>query len=235
MDELKRLIIAKLPRDLVVDLIDMANARALAAHELIRDHTDLEGRSARGLEGQARFRLMEKGFQDACEQHGGVLLAGGVIPGTKLRSFQPFIRFEAEGQGVILGMASMPAPREVPNKNQSRLAGVSLNYALSPRLHLDERDPRPGDVFVLLLVARDPARGGMIDEIAVGVINSNYESYVLYEPVESFVAGYVPETPEPQPGQDAAKPLVSLKRNPQAYKPPEHPDDAEQADDPHGQ
>lgn len=70
-DEIKARIVSTLPRDLLIDLLDTAVARARQAHELIRDNTDLTGRSARGLEGQARFRLMEKGFQDTCELHGG--------------------------------------------------------------------------------------------------------------------------------------------------------------------
>ena len=235
MEDLKRRLVTSLPRELLLDLIDMATARALAAHELIRDHTDLQGRSARGLEGQARFRLMEKGFQDACEQHGGVALAGGLIPGTELRFFQPFIRFGGEKLGIVLGLASMPARKEIPTKNQSRLAGVTMNYNITPRLNLDGRDPKPGDVFVAFLVARDPARAGKIDELAIGVIDSKYESYLLYEPIETLMADYVadatPPGPDGGPPDDGApKNLVKLKRTPKTYKPPENPDDAEKGD-----
>ena len=227
IEELKRRLVGCLPRDLLIDLMDMAPARAREAHKLINDYTDLQGRSARGLEGQARFRLMEKGFQDACERHGGQTLADGLIPGTKLRFFQPFMRFGGDGPGVILGLASMPARREVPTKNQSRLSGVTLNYALTPRLSLDKRDPRPGDVFALFLVARDPGRAGEIDEMAIGLINSKYESFVFYEAIEPFFANYV-ATPTPEagaPGVSKTERLVKLRPMSKPYRAPEIPKD----------
>lgn len=161
-DEIKACIIETLPRDLLIDLLDTAVARARQAHALIRDNTDLTGRSARGLEGQARFRLMEKGFQKTCERHGGMPLEGDVIPGTDQRYYQPFMRFGGDHPGVLLGLASMPEPRELPTKNRSRGAGVTLNYHLTPRLDLEgnSRTVKPGDIFVLLLFARDPSQGG---------------------------------------------------------------------------
>jgi hypothetical protein len=211
-DELKRRLVAALPRDLHLDLIDMSVARALKAHEVIRDNTDLTGKSARGAEGQVRFRLMEKGFQDVCELHGGLAIAGGILPGTELHFYQPFLRFEGEHGGVILGLASMPVRREIPQKNQSRLTGVTLNYHLTPRLGLEPSDPQPGDIFVLFLVARDPARAGKIDEIAIGAIDSNYQTYLFYEPVESFIANYVtaaaPRLPESAGGARRGRQLV---------------------------
>jgi hypothetical protein len=229
-DEFIQRLVVALPRDLHLDLIDMAVARALKAHEVIRDNTDLTGKSARGAEGQVRFRLMEKGFQDTCELHGGHAIAGGVLPGTELQFYQPFMRFDGEHGGVILGLASMPGRRELPHKNQSRATGVTLNYYLTPRLGLDPSDPRPGDVFVLFLVARDAAQAGKIDEIAIGAIDSNYETYLFYEPVESIMAHYVtaaPSAPEPVGERPSKESLVKLKRGRAAYKPPE----ARDADD----
>lgn len=216
VDDFKRRLITTLPRHLVLDLFDMATARTLKAHELVRDGTDLRGRSARALEGQARFRLMEKGFQDVCEQYGAIALDGGVIPGTDLRFFQPFMRFGGVGPGVVLGFASMPSRKELPTKNQSRASGVSLNYYLTPRLDLDGKGPKPGDIFVLFLVARDPGRAGKVEEVAIGIIDAKYAGYLFYEAVENFIAGYV----EPVEMADPAK-LVSLKAKLKAFKPPE--------------
>lgn len=232
-EDLNGRLVAALPRDLLLDLIDMGVARALKAHELIRDHTDLEGRSARGAEGQVRFRLMEKGFQDICEQHGAVALGGGLLPGTELRFFQPFMRFEGKKGGVILGLASMPARRELPNKNLSRMTGVTLNFHLTPRFGLDASDPQPGDVFVLFLVARDPARSGKIDEIAIGAIDSKYESYVFYETIEAFISNYVsaaPSAPQTESDPPTALPsLIKLKPGRKTFKPPEASDDKDGA------
>lgn len=227
-DGLKRKLVAALPRHLLLDLIDMAMSRALQAHEVIRDNTDLKGKRARGAEGNIRFLLMEKGFQDACELHGAVALAGGLLPGTDLRFYQPFMRFAGSEGGVILSLASIPARRELPIKNQSRVSGVTLNYHLTPRFNLDDRDPKPGDIFVSFLVARDPEKAGNIIEIAVGVIDSKYESYLFYEPVDKFIANYVSDpVSESDGGSGPARPLVRLKSAPKTFKPPEEPDSAD--------
>lgn len=232
-DEIKARIVSTLPRDLLIDLLDTAVARARQAHELIRDNTDLTGRSARGLEGQARFRLMEKGFQDICERHGGMRLEGDVIPGTDLRYYQPFMRFGGDRPGILLGLASMPEPRELPTKNQSRLAGVTLNYHLTPRLDLegDGRTAKPGDIFVLFLFARDPSQGGRLQEVAIGVIDAEYQGFLVYESVEAFMAAYAPPPPETEQTPES-QPLVTLKKTPKAFKPPEQPDSDESADGP---
>lgn len=223
--DIKAKLTAVLPRDLMLDLVDEVTARAYAAHELVRDHTDLRGRGARGLEGQARFRLMERGFEDVCELHGGVALGGGAIPGTDLRFFQPFMRFGGAEPGVVLALASMPYPKEKPVKNQSRLAGVSLNRYLTPELDLGVESPKPGDVFVLFLVARDPAQAGKIEEIALGVIDAEYKAFLSYEVVEDFISGYdTPVTPVDDGGGPEGNPpaaLVRLKVKRAPYQPAE--------------
>lgn len=227
-EELQKRLVRGLPRGLVIDVFDAVAARARQAHELIRDNTDLAGRSARALEGQARFRLMEKGFQDSCEQYGGLRLEGDLIPGTDLRVFQPFMRFEDGGQGLLLGLASIPVRSELPVKNKSRAAGVSLNYQLSPRLNFDgsKSQPKPSDIFVLLLVARDPARAGHVDEVAIGIIDAEYQAYIFYEPIETFLALYAAPTPQPEKSTE----YVRLKKNKRAFKPPENPEGGDNAE-----
>lgn len=223
-DDLKSHLMTHLCRDLLIDLYDMAGAQALKAFEGVRDHFGLDEKRARELVGQARFRMLEKGFVDVCQLHGGQLLPDGVIPGRGVRAFQPFMRFGGEAPGVVLGIASMPMAKDIPNKNQSRSAGVLLNDFLTPRLDLGDVIAKPGDIFVLFLFARDRGRPGMIEEVAVGVIDAEYKAYLLYEPVDSFLAGYAP-TPAPEPapedpGADSA-PLVRLRPGRKAFKPPE--------------
>jgi len=227
-DDLKIRLMSSLSRDLLLDLYDMAGARALKAFEMIRDNAGLDEKRARELVGQARFRMLEKGFVDVCLLHGGQLLPDGVIPGKGVRAFQPFMRFGGEEPGVVLGLASMPVAKDLPTKNQSRSAGVLLNDFLTPRLDLGDVTAKPGDVFVLFLVARDRGRPGMIEEVAVGVIDAEYKAYLLYEPVDGFLAGYGPTpTPEPAPDDPGAggAPLVRLRTGRKAFKPPEAVDD----------
>ena len=222
-DPIKSHICMVLSRELLLDLEDRVRAEALKAFEMIRDHSGLNGRRARGAEGQARFRMMEQGFEDVCHLHGGHLLDGAIIPNTELQVFQPFMRFDSSNPAVILGLASMAETKTLPAKNMSREAGVTVNYELVPRLDLDDKGPKIGDIFVLLLVSRDRENPGKIEEVAVGVINSQYEHFLFYEPLDQFLSGdsampsIVPEPPSvtlPTTG-------VVLKRRPIPFLPPE--------------
>lgn len=219
-----------LSRELLIDLEDRVRAEALRAHEVVRDGFDgLTPLRARALEGQARFRSCEQGFEDVCALHGAHLLEGGVIPKTDLKVHQPFMRFEHGGQGVILALASMAVAGTLPAKNKSRVAGVSVNYQLSLRLDLDGGGPKIGDIFAALLVARDRDRAGKIEEIAVGVIESSYEGFLYYEPLDDFLAGegeVEPDKPSPTSPSGPAEvgqPQVTLKRVVKPFVPPEGP------------
>jgi hypothetical protein len=226
-DQIKSHIRPVLSKELLLDLEDRVRAEALKAFEMIRDHSGLKKKRAREAEGQARFRMMEQGFEDVCKLHGGHLLEGGVIPNTELPVFQPFMRFEVDGKGVILGLASMPEAKELPTKNKSRRAGITVNYDLVPRLNFDGKGAKVGDIFVLLLVSRDRENPGKIEEIAVGVIDSNYEQFLFYESLDKFLSeerNTLPTTPEPPaPSVPVGAPVVSLKKRTTPFMPPEAP------------
>ncbi|UPJ83220.1 hypothetical protein IVB16_15365 [Bradyrhizobium sp. 183] len=221
-----------LSRDLFIDLDDTVRAGSLKAHEIVRDHARLKKkRNARGAEGQLRFRILEEDFEETCALHGGRLLDGGVMPNTDLKIHQPFMRFEQDGQGVILALATMPATGELPAKNKSRLAGVTINYDLSLRLNLDGTGPKVGDIFAVLLVARNRERAGKIEEIALGVIESNYESYLYYEALDGVLADAADvERADPRlsPAEtEAPAPQVTLKKVVKRFVPPEAPPSSE--------
>jgi hypothetical protein len=218
---IKRLLGLALTRELLLNLEDGLRAEALKAHRIVRDHAGLKDkRRARGGEGQLRFRMMEERFEEIGQAHGGRLLDGGVIPATDLKVFQPFLRFEMEGKGIIFGMAAMPDPKTVPPKNRSRVAGVSLNYHLMPRLAFDEAGPQAGDIFVLFLVSRHRERAGQIEEVAVGIVDSKYESFLFYEPLDKFLSGYADEPSGPSPSPTPPAPL-KLKKGLTPFVPPE--------------
>lgn len=222
-DELKAFLRLVLTKGLILDLDDRMRAEAIKAFEMIRDRSGLSKKRARELEGQARFRMMEEGFEAVCKLHGGSLLDGGVIPMTELKVFQPFMRFAHEGRGLILGLAAMAEPRKVPSKNLSRTAGVSLNYQLSPRLDLDGKGPKHGDIFVMFLVARDREKSGKIEEIAVGIVNSGYSEFLFYETLDQFLAGSEDAGDETSPPAEQPAPKLTLKRTPKRFTPPEAP------------
>ena len=228
LERLRGVIRDVLPRELLLDIEDGIVAEAMASFEIIRDHTRLNPKRAREAAGQLRFRMQEQAFHEVCEKHGGIPLENGLIPGSDLRVFQPFMRFQGKGVGVILGFASMPEPRKIPTKNQSREAGVTLNYHVTPRLDFDSTGPKPDDIFVLFLAARDPARAGRVQEVAIGLIDSAYQSYIFYEPIEEFLTAYAVEpATEPAPDPTPAAPLARLRSAPRPFVRPEQPNDDE--------
>jgi hypothetical protein len=233
-EEIKHRFPASVFRNLLLDLDDSFRSEALKAHNMVRDHSGLDKKRGRELEGQARFRMMEKGFQETCELHGGLLIANGILPQTNLKVFQPFIRFMHEGRGTILGLAAIAEPSALPVKNKSRLAGVTLNYNLLPTLDLDGRGAKVGDIFVVLLVSRDREKAGLLEEIAIGAISSQYDQYLFYEPLEKYLGGAtgMPEGPilTPSSGSSSA-PFIRLKPSVRPYIPPEAPNEVEKEKD----
>lgn len=230
LEKLKRIIGDCLSRDLILDLYDAVSARALAAHEMIRDHADLDDKRARMCVGRVRFPMQERSFEDVCTRHAGDRLDCDVMPGTDLKFFQPFYRFAGEARGIVLGFASMPEKGRLPAENMSRKAGVAINFDLVPRLDFDGTGPKAGDVYVLFLVARDPMRPGQVAEVAIGVIDAEYESYLFYETVEGFFASYT-ENGEAEPASTEDAPLVTLKVSAKPFKPTEQkPTDESESD-----
>lgn len=218
-------------RDLVVDLEDRLEGETLKASKMITQHSGLDKKRARQLEGQARFRMMEQGFEQVCELHGGQFLPGGILPNSDLKVHQPFMRFGEPGSGVILGLASMPQPSKIPVKNRSRLAGVSINWQYSQRLDLEGTQPQTGDVFILFLVARDPERSGKLKEVAIGAIDSMYDHFLFYETIDDFLSGEI-DQPDVEVSIKTAADLgnaaiVRLKVSPKKFIPHETQPDAD--------
>lgn len=217
-----------LPRELLLDLFDMAPAKAQEAHNIIKNHTRLEGKSARGAEGQIRYRITEKDFQDICEKYGGFPLEEPFIPGSKLKFFQPFMRFQKNSKGLILALASMPVRGELPPKNKSRTAGVTINFNWTPRFDFDGRGLKKDDIFLCFLACRDKNKAGHIAEIALGVIDAEYKAYIFYRPIEEFLNSYS-STKKAEPkdgpmgrgeGSDGRKKRVTLKKTKKPFEPP---------------
>lgn len=224
MIDIRRAIHEALPKDFLLDAEDRLRADALSAHVIVRKEFALSAKRSRGLEGQARFRMQEQGYEDVVQVHGGHLMTEGVITGTDLKFFQPLARFAGPEIGVILGFASMPEKRKIPPKNMSRGAGVTLNLHLQASLFPDEHTPNPTDIFVLLLTSRDRERAGMIEEIAIGVIGSDYKDFIYYESLDEFLGGYgeepaTPESPD-QPSDDGK--VVKLRQMRKLFSPPEN-------------
>ncbi|MEM6410274.1 MAG: hypothetical protein AAF683_01910 [Pseudomonadota bacterium] len=213
-------------RGLIIDLEDRMRGEAQKAHRMIQDHSGLDPRRARALEGLSRFHMMEKGFQEVCELHGGEMLEGGAISeNPALKFYQPFMRFGDQGQGFILSLAAMPEASTLPTKNKSRLAGVTLNYQLSPRFDFNGKGPQIGDIFISLLFSRDREIAGKIEELAIGLISSEYDQFLFYERIDEYLAGggevSEPSSPFPTPPSQPSDGAVRLKGTIKPFVPPE--------------
>lgn len=232
MLDIRRAILEALPKDLLLDLEDRLRAEAVRAYDVVRRELPINAKRSREAEGQIRFRLQEQGYEEVVIMHGGHLLVDGVIIGTDLKVFQPFARFPGREVGVILGFASMPEPRKIPPKNRSRAAGVTLNVSLEPSMFDDDSSPKPTDIFALFLTARDRARAGMIEEIAIGVIGSDYKDFVFYESLEGFLSGYAPTPDKPSgpEGPDDSGATVKLRTTRKPFVPPEARPDKDVSD-----
>lgn len=220
MIDIRQAIIDALPKDLLLDLEDRLRAEALRAHDVVIRELPLNTKRSREAEGQIRFRLQEQGYEEVVREHGGDLLVNGVLLGTDLKIFQPFARFVGPKVGVILGFAAMPEPRKIPAKNRSRAAGVTLNISLQPSIFDDRTAPRPTDIFALFLTARDRERAGRIEEIAIGVIGSDYKDFIFYESLEAFLGGYAAKPTAPD-GHDEGGATVTLRKTRKPFVPPE--------------
>lgn len=227
MIDIRRTLLDALPKNLLLDLEDRLRAAALRAFDVVQKELPLNRKRSREAEGQIRFRLQEQAYEEVVREHGGDLLVDGVMVGTDLKVFQPFARFAGSPVGVILGFAAMPEPRKIPAKNQSRTAGVTLNVSLQPSLLDDGKSPQPTDIFALFLTARDRERAGRIEEVAIGVIGSDYKDFIFYQSLEVFLGGYA-ETPAAPAGPDdggKGSAAVKLRTTRKPFVPPEaHPD-----------
>jgi hypothetical protein len=76
-----------------------------------------------------------------------------------------------------------------------------------------------------LLVARDRERAGKIEEIALGVIESNFESFLYYEALDGFLADEADVERDDQPSSpgdtETPAPQVTLKKVVKRFVPPE--------------
>lgn len=234
--DIRRTILDTVPKELWIDLEDRHRAEAHKAHDVVKTNIPLNAKRSREVEGQIRFRLQEQGYEEVVQLHGGHLVENGIMPGTDLRVYQPFARFQGPKTGVVLGFAAMPEPRKMPAKNMSRAAGVSLNWHLQPSMFDDPKSLRANDIFVLFLTARDRTTAGMIEEIAVGVIGADYKDFIFYESLEDFLRGYGEgsETPGAPDGSDDHGVQVKLRRTRKLFLPPENRPDSDAEDGSNG-
>src|SRR3546814_15451675 len=88
---------------------------------------------------------------------------------------------------------------------------------------MDEKSPKPTDIFSLFLTALDRERAGMIEEIAIGVIGSDYKDFIFYESLDAFLSGYgsTPSAPDGPDRLGESGKVVKLRTTRKPFHPPE--------------
>lgn len=212
MTDLLQILKDHIGLDFLIDLEESLSDQAEKAHQMVVKYSGLEGKRSRALTGQARFRMMEQSFEKVCSNYGGMPLEGSVIPGTHLKVFQPFQRFQINGNGVILGFASTQEPGDLPVKNKSRLAGVRLNLPYQNNLFESWMLPKLGDLFVLLMFSKDRANQGKIQEFALGVIDSGYSHFELRIKTTEYMKELAsPDLTDAKSDEPVLEPRLKLK------------------------
>ena len=97
------------------------------------------------------------------------------------------MRFEVEAKGIILGLAAMPEPKARPRQKQvsARRRHPELRSVAASRSGWQGAEGRRR--FRVAARSRHREKAGQIEEIAVGVIDSKYESYLFYESLDKFL------------------------------------------------
>ncbi|MBI1360265.1 MAG: hypothetical protein GC155_08275 [Alphaproteobacteria bacterium] len=179
------LIRKHLPRGFLQGVLDVVPGVLRSAAEWAKK-TDLTAwRSARA-EGFVRFQKLEQTFQEVGDRHGGECLLGHLVPGTDQAFFQPMQRF-----GVcVVGISSQPEPGELPTKNKTRGAAVSMNLFCTPTLPFGPEFETDPDLYVALLVSRDPTVRGTAKDVEIAVIDATFSRFVFRQSLKDFLASY---------------------------------------------
>jgi hypothetical protein len=195
------------------ELLDFIGKARSAASTAAKSATDV------GLTGAWRKRvtgMTHRGLcEDALDQVAKSMDATsfkGTVPGTEVKVYQQ-VHFV---KGVLLGLASVPEPGELPVRNLTRSnLAQCINAHWEADLFGKRTAPPEIEVYALLLVCRDRKNLGDLQEVAIAVIAANYDKYLHYERLESFLRRYEPKE-EPQPNVTPV-----MKKSVGTYVPPE--------------
>lgn len=149
----------------------------------------LSGRNARRSTGFDAHLVMEQRLIELCQSAGGVVIEDRAFPGTELTLHQPLTRYGR----VLLGRATIHERKGLPSANVTRRNGAKLNRCLTGDL-FDPTTDSNAPFHVLLLTLPD---FGDLDKIAVtyiAVMSPTFDSTLLLEEIDDFIAGYDEET-----------------------------------------
>lgn len=186
-NQISSLIRKNVNKDFFIDILDGGD-RAFKSSSAATKALGLTPRRRAKASGWLRYELLEQSLSDMTEMHGGIPLLDGVMPGTELRMYNPCYQFE----NVIVSRASISEPGLLPKKNLTRERGTSVNQFQQFPLELRGPLTPKADklIFVLILTARKFGDLSSAEEVAIAVIEDGYTQFSLYEPLETFIAGY---------------------------------------------
>ncbi|QJE73420.1 hypothetical protein HHL28_10250 [Aerophototrophica crusticola] len=156
----------------------------------------LKGSGLARITGLSAYEMMLLNLPETIENNGGITILGEYFPGTSLRNYQVLGKF---GQ-VVIGCASIGDARTLPTANMTRANGALLNKPYSKQLALptfEDEFEESEAIYVLILTCRDRKDVLKLHEVAIAVIEPDFSDFILYEEMDSFIAGYAVEAIEP--------------------------------------
>lgn len=179
-----KIVRAEVPKLVLFDLAEVpAAARKAAASKA--NELGLKGVPARRSAGFNAHLVSERMMKEVCESWGGIVIEGGVFPGTELTLHQQVYRYGR----VIISRATIHQRKGLPSANVTRRNGAHLNRCVTGDLFGAEDDPN-ALIHVLLLTLPD---FGQLEKLAatyIAVVSPSFDSFLLIEEVDDFIAGY---------------------------------------------
>lgn len=178
------LIRSEIPKSVMLDHAEVPGlARKMAATN--SRALGLSGRNARRSTGFDAHLVMEQQLIELCRSAGGIVVEGRVFPGTELTLHQPLTRYGR----VLLGRATIHERKGLPSANVTRRNGATLNSCLTGDLFdpvIDASSP----FHVLLLTLPDFHDLDKIAATYIAVMSPTFDSTLLLEEIDDFIAGY---------------------------------------------
>ena len=154
----------------------------------------LTGKAAARTVGYATHEITEDRLIQMGVVQGGIVIQGSCFPGTQLRNYQVLVEYGS----IVVGKATIAEVGELPTKNLTRANGVTLNRSYAEQLELPSFsqavearvDSSDVPMYVTILTCRDRNNLSGLHEVAVAVIDASFESFIFYDEIDSFIAGY---------------------------------------------
>ena len=219
-DIIKQAITDSIPREFLLDFYEKTYTTFQKVDNTIRDEYQLKGSDASWASGLLRFINIQADFKLDAPKYEGIDVSKQYVETLPKmdRIYQPFHLFENKksGPNVLLGFTSLLKSKQIPKYNLSRQTAIKLNKPIAPNPDLFDSSV-PIDttlanetIYVCLCVVRDNRSPASPAEIALGIIDPSYQTYIYYFLLKEILMIYSDKDANPAQNE---KPNLTLKKN----------------------